>query len=123
MRSRTPILTAIVAACGIAAFHPAHAAECVGSGHRSTFGANASAYFEVKADQSCHYAFNLEGVVTSSKIATPPKHGTVRMLNQTSFEYKPKPGYKGADSFAIEAVGTSQTGSGKSVLTMNVAVN
>lgn len=123
MKSITTILTAIVATCSLVAVNPAHAAECVGSGYRSTFGADGAAYFEVKAGQSCHYAFNLGGVVKSSKIMTPPKNGTARMLNLTSFEYKPKAGYKGSDTFAIEAVGTSQTGTGRSVLTMTVAVN
>ena len=123
MRSHTAIFATVLAAIGLAAFHPAHAAECVGSGYRSTFGADGAGYFEVRSGQSCHYAFNLGGMVKSSKIMTQPKNGTVRMLNLTSFEYKPKAGYKGPDTFAIEAVGTSQTGSGRSVLTMNVAVN
>ena len=61
MKSITAILTAIVATCSLAAFNPAHAAKCVGSGHRSTFGSDGAAYFEVKAGQSCHYVFNLGG--------------------------------------------------------------
>jgi hypothetical protein len=105
MRSITPILIAIVATCSLVASNSVHAAECVGTGSRSTFGADSAAYFEVKSGQSCHFAFNLEGVVQSSKIMTRPKNGTVRMLNLTSFEYKPKAGYKGPDSFAIEATG------------------
>ena len=123
MKSITGMLTVIVAKCSLVALQSAHAAECVGSGYRSTFGSDGAAYFEVRSGQSCHYAFNLGGVVRSSKIMTPPRNGTVRMLNLTSFEYKPKAGYKGPDTFAIEAIGESQTGAGRSVLTMNVAVN
>lgn len=122
MRSINPLPAAILIAFAALSSAPAHAAECVGSGYRSTFGADGAAFFEVRGGQPCHYAFNVGGVVRSSKILTRPKNGTVRMLNLTSFEYRPKPGYTGPDTFSIEAVGTSQTGSGRSVLTMNVAV-
>jgi hypothetical protein len=63
------------------------------------------------------------GVVRNSRITVRPKNGTARMLDATSFEYKAKRGYTGPDTFAIEATGSSQFGSGKSVVTMNVAVN
>ena len=123
MPSIIPKVAAIASICGLLSFGSAHAAECVGSGHRSTFGVNAAVYFEVKSGGSCHYAFKMEGAVKNSKISAAPKNGTVRLLNNTSFEYKPKAGYKGPDSFAIETTGSNQTGSGTSVLTMSVVVN
>jgi len=123
MRSTPSIVAAIAAACSLASFGSAHAAECVGSGTRTAFGVNASAFFEVKSGQSCRYAFSMEGLVKNSKVATAPKNGTVRMLNATSFEYKPKAGYKGQDTFAIQATGSNQGSSGTSILSMTVAVN
>jgi hypothetical protein len=103
----------------------AQAEQCVGSGTQTTFGANGTGWFEVKSGQACQYAFSMMGggVVSNSRITVRPKNGTARMLDATSFEYKAKAGYKGQDTFAIEATGRNQTGSGKSVLTMNVAVN
>jgi len=95
MRSTPSIVAAIAAACSLASFGSAHAAECVGSGTRTAFGVNASAFFEVKSGQSCRYAFSMEGLVKNSKVATAPKNGTVRMLNATSFEYKQKAGLQG----------------------------
>jgi hypothetical protein len=123
MRSIISIPAAILATC--LAVGSAQAEQCVGTGTQTTFGANGTGWFEVKSGQACQYAFSMMGggVVSNSRITVRPKNGTARMLDATSFEYKAKAGYKGQDTFAIEATGRNQTGSGKSVLTMNVAVN
>jgi hypothetical protein len=118
----TAIVAAIVAISGLTSLTTVQAAECIVVGSPTTFGANMNGSFEVQAGDSCHYAFNLRGAVASSKILTPAKNGTVRMLDLTSFEYRAHPGYRGTDSFAIEATGESQTGKGTSILMMNVAV-
>jgi hypothetical protein len=123
MRSSIIIATAFLAiGGGPIPLTSVQAAECIVVGSPTTFGANMNGSFEVEAGESCHYAFNLRGAVASSKILTPARNGTVRMLNLTSFEYRPHPGYRGADSFAIEATGESQTGKGTSILLMSVAV-
>jgi hypothetical protein len=121
MRSRT-IVTAIATIASLASLTPVRADECIVVGSPTTFGADMNGTFEVDAGESCHYAFRLRGAVESSRILTPAKNGTVRMLNLTSFEYRPHPGYRGTDSFAIEASGESQTGKGASVLNMTVRV-
>jgi hypothetical protein len=118
MRSGTFILAAIAVLGGT----PVQAAECIVAGYPTTFGVDMNGSFEVDSGESCHYAFDLRGAVESSKILSPAKNGTVRMLNLSSFEYKPHAGYKGADSFAIEATGESLRGKGTSVVTMNVRV-
>jgi hypothetical protein len=118
MRSGTLILAAIAVIGGTSA----QAAECVVVGYPTTFGVDMNGSFEVAAGGSCHYAFNLRGAVEGSRILTPAKNGTVRLLNLSSFEYRPHAGYKGADSFAIEATGESQRGKGTSIVTMNVRV-
>jgi hypothetical protein len=123
MRSIISIPAAILTLC--LAVGSAQAEQCVGSGTTTTFGANGTGWFEVKSGQACQYAFSLMGggAVSNSRITVRPKNGTARMLDATSFEYKAKRGYKGPDTFAIEATGSSIFGSGKSVVTMNVAVN
>jgi hypothetical protein len=123
MRSKISITVAIVLACGALSPSPARTAECIVSGYPTTFGVDMNGSFEIRSGDSCHYAFNLRGVVRSSRVAAHAKHGTVRMLDLTSFEYQPRAGYKGTDAFAIEATGESQTGEGKSILNMNVTVN
>jgi hypothetical protein len=124
MRSIISIPAAILAVCMAAGSAQAQQ-QCVGSGTTTTFGANGTGWFEVKSGQACQYAFSLMGggSVSSSRITVRPRNGTARMLTLTSFEYKPKRGYRGSDTFAIEATGSSIFGSGKSVVTMNVAVN
>lgn len=118
MRSGISIVAAIAMFCGSSV----QAAECVVVGYPTTFGVDMNGSFEVDAGGSCHYAFDLRGAVESSRILRPAKNGTVRMLNLSSFEYQPHAGYKGADSFAIEATGENQRGKGTSVVTMNVRV-
>jgi hypothetical protein len=122
MRSRIAFMAAIAAIGSLTCLASAEAGECIVVGSQATFGANMNGSFEVDAGESCHYAFNLRGAVESSKVVTPARNGTVRMLNLTSFEYRALPGYRGPDSFAIEATGESQTGKGTSILNMSVAV-
>ena len=122
MQRQIVFLAAAVVIFSMAQAPSAEADECLVVGSPATFGANMNGSFEVDAGGSCHYAFNLRGAVASSKILTPARNGTVRMLDLTSFEYRAHPGYRGPDSFAIEARGESQTGKGISVLNMSVAV-
>ena len=122
MRSIISVTAAILVTCLAGS---AQAAQCNGSGTPTVFGSNGTGWFETRSGQACQYSFSLfgGGSVTSSKISVRPKNGTARMLNATEFEYKPKAGYKGPDTFTIEAVGSSIAGSGKSLVTMNVTVN
>ena len=59
----------------------------------------------------------------SSSISQKPAHGTLKRLNISTYEYTAKAGYKGSDSFAIQATGKGPTGaSGTPGVTMNVTV-
>jgi hypothetical protein len=46
----------------------------------------------------------------------------LKRLNISTFEYTARAGYKGSDSFAIQAAGKGPTSSGTSIVTMNITV-
>ena len=112
----------IFAASTLASVSLAEAADCVGSGQRAAWGQGMSATFEVASGSSCTYGFTFEGTASNSKILKQPQHGTATMLNPTTMEYKSKAGYKGSDSFVIQATGRGMTSSGTSDITMNAIV-
>lgn len=115
------LLGLMVAAGGLAIASTADAADCVGSGSRSSWGQAMSATFET-GSAGCTYGFTFEGTASNSKVVTAPKNGTARMINATTVEYKPKAGYKGSDSFVIQATGSGMTSSGTSNITLNAIV-
>lgn len=115
------LLGLMVAAAGLAVASTADAADCVGSGSRAAWGQAMNATFEV-GSAGCTYGFTFEGTASSSKILTAPKHGTARMINVTTVEYKPKAGYSGSDSFVIQATGRGMTSTGTSNITLNAIV-
>ena len=59
---------------------------------------------------------------TSASIASGPSHGTLDQTGNYEFTYKPPPGFKGSDEYAIEICGESDSGSGCSTLTYQVTV-
>lgn len=120
MRSRN--LGLILFACAMTAASTADAADCVGSGARSAWGQSMTATFEVGSGESCTYGFAFDGTASNSKILKKPQHGTARMINTTTMEYKSKAGYKGNDSFVIQATGRGMTSSGTSNITLNAIV-
>lgn len=119
MKSR--MLGLLIAAGSLAVASAAEAADCVGSGARSAWGQSMNATFAV-TEEGCTYGFAFDGVASSSKILKAPKHGTARMINPTTVEYKPKRGYRGGDSFVIQATGRGMTSSGTSNITLNAVV-
>jgi hypothetical protein len=64
----------------------------------------------------------MEGDVKSSSISQRPAHGMLKRLNISTYEYTAKAGYKGSDSFAVQATGKGPTSSGTSVITMNATI-
>jgi hypothetical protein len=51
-----------------------------------------------------------------------PANGTLKKLDVSSYEYTAKAGYRGPDTFAVQATGTGPTSSGTSKITMNATV-
>ena len=59
---------------------------------------------------------------TSGTIAARPSHGTLTELGSMHFRYKPNPGFKGPDRYALRICGTDMAGSGCATLTYNITV-
>jgi hypothetical protein len=100
----------------------ARAAECNVAASPSSWGTSMSGTFEVADGDSCSYGIRIAGTFNSSRIARPAQHGSVRMIDVSTFEYRSHDRYAGPDSFAIEANGTGPTSSGTSLVTLNVVV-
>jgi hypothetical protein len=119
---RLRIAGLILAVSSLAVASTAEAADCVGSGARAAWGQNMTATFEVASGGSCTYGFVFDGTASNSKILKRPQRGTARMINVSTMEYKSKAGFKGTDSFVIQATGRGITSSGTSNITMNAMV-
>jgi len=99
------------------------AAECSMAGTLSPFGANSAGGFAIPAGRSCLLVLRLPGSITQSSVTQKPAHGTLRRLNVSSYQYSASKGYKGSDTFAVTATGTTQFGAaGTSVVTLTATV-
>jgi hypothetical protein len=102
---------------------PAQAAsECPVAGILSTWGINSAGVFNVASGDACLFPLRLEGVIAHSSILLPPEHGTLRQLNDSTFEYTSSAGYIGPDTFAVQATGKGPTATGTSVITLTATV-
>ena len=122
--SKAIALAIIVATPGLVFISSAQAAsECPAIGTLSSWGVNSTGYFTIASGGTCLFPIRMEGVVKSSSISQKPAHGTLKRLNISTYEYTAKAGYKGSDSFAVQATGKAPTGaSGTSVIMMNATV-
>jgi hypothetical protein len=59
---------------------------------------------------------------TGVSISSQPSHGDVKQTGDYAFEYRPHKGFKGSDSYAVEVCGTSNAGSGCSIITYETTV-
>jgi len=71
---------------------------------------------------SCLFSVNITGEILSSSVSQNPAHGTLQQLNVSSFVYTAEAGYRGRDTFSVQATGKSQTSSGTSVTTINATL-
>src|SRR5882672_2129176 len=114
----------IMAALGmVVAAAPAlaqNAPQCVVSGSPPAgWGFNSIGYIEIASGGSCLFSVNITGEILSSSVSQNPAHGTLQQLNVSSFVYTSEAGYRGRDTFSVQATGKSQTSSGTSVTTIN----
>jgi hypothetical protein len=117
----------IVAALGLVfAAAPAlaqNAPQCVVSGSPPAgWGFNSTGYIEIASGGSCMFSVNIAGEILSSSVSQNPAHGTLQQLNVSSFVYTSEAGYRGRDTFAVQASGKSPTSSGTSVTTINATL-
>ena len=115
-------LAALAAIATQAAVDSAQAIECNVKGNRAVFGVSMNAGFNIKSGAACTSGYTSGGLVQNAKVSQQPQHGSVRLLNNSSFEYRSQPGYTGPDAFVIEATGRDTRGTGTSTVTYNVTV-
>jgi hypothetical protein len=83
---------------------------------------NSIGYIEIASGGSCLFIVNITGEVLSSSVSQNPAHGTLQQLNVSSFVYTSQAGYRGSDTFSVQANGKSPTSSGTSVVTINATL-
>jgi hypothetical protein len=117
----------VAAALGlVAAAAPAlaqNAPQCVVSGSPPAgWGFNSLGYIEIASGSSCLFAVNTAGEILNSSVSQNPAHGTLQQLDVSSFVYTSQAGYRGNDTFSVQATGKSPTSSGVSVFTVNATL-
>jgi Bacterial Ig domain len=97
--------------------------QCVVSGSAPAgWGFNSIGYIEIASGGSCLFTVNITGEILSSSVSQNPAHGTLQQLNVSSFVYTSQAGYRGSDTFSVQATGKSPTSSGASVITINASL-
>jgi len=97
-----------------------NAPQCVVSGSPPAgWGFNSIGYIEIASGGSCLFTVNITGEILSSNVSQNPAHGTLQQLNASSFIYTSQAGYRGSDTFSVQASGNSPTSSGTSVITVS----
>jgi hypothetical protein len=59
---------------------------------------------------------------TSASIVEPPNNGTFEQTGSFAFKYQPKPGFRGADEYAIKVCGHNSQRAGCAIVTYRVTV-
>ena len=85
-------------------------------------GFNSIGYIEIASGGSCMFSINITGEILSSSVSQNPAHGSLQQLNVSSFVYTSEAGYRGRDTFSVQATGKSPTSSGTSVTTINATL-
>jgi Bacterial Ig domain len=98
--------------------------NCNVAGQPQIFGANWNAAFAIRSGGGCVHSIPTEGgVIRSAEIAQHPQHGTLKLLDNSTWVYEARPGYNGRDSFTIKATGQSSDESpGTSLIQWTVTV-
>jgi len=121
--SKVIVLILVAAAPSLASIPSARAAsECPTSGTLSSWGADSTGFFNVASGETCLFSIRMQGKIQISSIAKQPANGTLKKLDVSTYEYTAKAGYKGPDTFAVQATGAGPTSSGTSIITMKATV-
>jgi Bacterial Ig domain len=100
-----------------------NAPQCVVSGSSPAgWGFNSIGYIEIASGGSCMFSVNVTGEILSSSVSQNPAHGSLQQLDASSFVYTSEAGYRGRDTFSVQATGKSQASSGTSVITINATL-
>jgi hypothetical protein len=99
-----------------------NAPQCPMSGSPSDWGFNSTGYIMIASGGSCLFSINISGEILRSSISQRPAHGTLRRIDRSSYVYTSRTGYRGSDTFSVQAMGKSPTSSGTSVITVNATL-
>jgi hypothetical protein len=99
-----------------------NAPQCPMSGSASDWGFNSTGYIMIASGGSCLFSINISGEILRSSISQRPAHGTLRRIDRSSYVYTSRTGYRGSDTFSVQATGKSPTSSGTSVITVNATL-
>ena len=124
---RTAALAAFGVVTGLGFVAPSHAQvpECQVLGSWAGWGTNGTGMFDVSQGQACTIGVTTFGRIEKTRVARiAAEHGKVTQLNSSSFEYRPSPGFTGADTFVLEGTGhdPSEPPGQASAVTMTVNV-
>jgi hypothetical protein len=99
-----------------------NAPQCPMSGSASDWGFNSTGYIMIASGGSCLFSINITGEILSSSISQRPGHGRLQRVDRSSYVYTSQAGYRGSDTFSVQARGKSPTSSGTSVITVKATL-
>jgi len=99
-----------------------NAPQCPVSGTPSDWGVNSVGYIQINVGGSCLFSLNVRGEILSSSVSQRPAHGRLQRIDRASYVYKSNAGYRGSDTFAVQATGNGPYGSGTSIITVNATL-
>ena len=99
-----------------------NAPQCPVSGSPSDWGVNSVGYIQINSGGSCLFSLNVRGEIMSSSVSQRPAHGRLQRIDRASYVYRSNAGYRGSDTFAVQATGKGPYSSGTSVITVNATL-
>ena len=98
------------------------APQCPLSGSPSDWGVNSVGYIQINSGGSCLFSLNVRGEILSSSVSQRPAHGRLQRIDRASYVYKSNAGYRGSDTFSVQATGKGPFSSGTSTITINATL-
>ena len=120
--SKVFALALILTGPGLISPAMAQAQQCPISGSPSDWGSNSFGYIQINSGGSCLFGLSVRGEILSSNVSQRPSHGNLRRINRSSYVYTSRAGFRGQDTFAVQATGKGPYSSGTSVITINATV-
>jgi hypothetical protein len=99
-----------------------NAPQCPVSGSPSDWGVNSVGYIQINSGGSCLFSLNVRGEILSSSVSQRPAHGRLQRIDRASYVYKSNAGYRGSDTFSVQATGKGPYSSGTSIITINATL-
>jgi hypothetical protein len=123
MQARSVLIAgALVLAAAAAPALAQNAPQCPVSGTPSDWGVNSIGYIQVNSGGSCLFSLNVRGEILSSSVSQRPAHGRLQRIDRASYVYRSNAGYRGSDTFSVQATGKGPYSSGTSVITINATL-